>query len=323
MECSVFSTTTFECPQCAMTLPDWAKFCLECGKSVLDSRDATSNAEFAVLDLETTGFDARGNDRIVEVAIVHLDSELNVSAEYSSLVNPSRDLGATHIHGISGRDVADAPPFLEVADDIIRWLSGRIIVAHNARFDSDFLYAEFERLGLSLPHLALIDTLELTGMSLGNSCEDYGIVIEDAHTALGDARATAELFRAVLAEDFSDARNLADLGCHTAPPPESAWPVIEGEDTEYRRPVLEAEPQTEAVEVTPGSTICFTGDGHLSYRGHPLDRKASNALAESLGFVVKSGVSKKVDRLVAADPHSLSGKARKARDYGIPIIELQ
>lgn len=42
-------------------------------------------------------------------------------------------------------------------------------------------------------------------------------------------------------------------------------------------------------------------------------------LAEA-GFVVKSGVSKKLDRLVAADPDSLSGKARKARDYGIPVV---
>ena len=38
------------------------------------------------------------------------------------------------------------------------------------------------------------------------------------------------------------------------------------------------------------------------------------------GFAPKSAVTKKVTLLAAADPHSLSGKARKARDYGIPIV---
>jgi DNA polymerase-3 subunit epsilon len=31
-------------------------------------------------------------------------------------------------------------------------------------------------------------------------------------------------------------------------------------------------------------------------------------------------VTKKVKLVVAADPDSLSGKARKARDYGIPVV---
>ena len=38
------------------------------------------------------------------------------------------------------------------------------------------------------------------------------------------------------------------------------------------------------------------------------------------GFAPKCALTKKVTLLVAADPDSLSGKARKARDYGIPIV---
>jgi DNA polymerase-3 subunit epsilon len=63
--------------------------------------------------------------------------------------------------------------------------------------------------------------------------------------------------------------------------------------------------------------ICFTGiGGHWSSGG----RERLSEIAAQHGFTVKSGVSKKLDVLVAADPDSLSGKAKKARDYGIPIV---
>ncbi|WP_104135462.1 MULTISPECIES: hypothetical protein [unclassified Cryobacterium] len=53
-----------------------------------------------------------------------------------------------------------------------------------------------------------------------------------------------------------------------------------------------------------------------------MNRPRSDWESELLarGFAPKSAVTKKVILLVAADPHSLSGKARKARDYGIPIV---
>ena len=40
----------------------------------------------------------------------------------------------------------------------------------------------------------------------------------------------------------------------------------------------------------------------------------------SLGVIVKPGITKKTSLLVAADPDSLSGKAQKARQYGVPIV---
>ncbi|WP_292708318.1 BRCT domain-containing protein [Microbacterium sp. 67-17] len=42
--------------------------------------------------------------------------------------------------------------------------------------------------------------------------------------------------------------------------------------------------------------------------------------ARAVAVAPKPGVTKKVRLVVAADPDSLSGKARKARDYGIPIV---
>ena len=105
--------------------------------------------QLAVLDLETTGFNASRHDRVIEVAIVQLDETLTPTWEYCSLVNPDRDLGPTHVHGLAGRDVREAPPFVEVADDIVHWLAGRVIVGHNVAFDLRFLRAEFDLLGCS------------------------------------------------------------------------------------------------------------------------------------------------------------------------------
>jgi DNA polymerase-3 subunit epsilon len=87
----------------------------------------------AVVDVETTGTWAEGTDRIAEIAILHLNQNLETIAEYSSLVNPRRDLGATWLHGITGQDIASAPLFSDVVDDVAHWLRGHAIVAYNGR----------------------------------------------------------------------------------------------------------------------------------------------------------------------------------------------
>lgn len=320
----MITADTLQCVACSTALPRVAKYCFECGITIgASARANAGGVSFAVVDVETTGFYAQGTDRIVEVAVVQLDENSRTTAEYSSLVNPGRDLGPTPIHGILGRDARDAPPFVEVADDLVRWLAGRVIVAHSAPFDIAFLTAEFARLGYDLPALAAIDTRLLTGMSLADACDLYGVKLKDAHTALGDAKATAELFRELLKDDYSDAETLADLECHLAPAAPDDWPTIRGELTEYRRPERAGDDEQSATpepDVPSGKTICFTGVAPLSVAGRQIDREWQREAAGNEGYVVKGGVSKKIDFLVAADPDSLSGKARKARQYGIPIM---
>ncbi len=72
-----------------------------------------------------------------------------------------------------------------------------------------------------------------------------------------------------------------------------------------------------------GKTICFTGEMRGRIDGQPVDRKRACKIAEDLGLEVKSGVSKKLDLLVVKDPYTMSGKARKAREYKIPIVAEQ
>ncbi|MEV7962024.1 exonuclease domain-containing protein [Oerskovia paurometabola] len=168
---------------------------------------------FAVIDLETTGFSPRQHDRIAEVAVVLTDAAGRVQDEWCTLVNPERDLGPQHVHGISAADVGLAPTFAVVAPHLARLLEGRVIVAHNASFDTRFLRAEFGRVGLpvGIDPLACLCTMRLAGTFLPSAprglaicCELAGVVHDGAHSALGDARATAGLLEHYLGLDDTD-----------------------------------------------------------------------------------------------------------------------
>jgi DNA polymerase-3 subunit epsilon len=281
-----------------------------------------ADSRFAVVDVETTGLFPERHDRIVEIAIVHLDQQFQITREWTSVVNPNRDLGPTHIHGITGSIAKNAPSFHDVADDLIHLLQGRVFIAHNASFDVRFVESEFDRLGLPLPPLPAIDTKELAdGLPLVDACRTYSVAQHDAHTALGDAQATAKLFQAMLHSTFAWAKTLDDLGCPDSPAELGAWPALAYEPTEHHRSESAAA-TIHPTEITfsSGMSVCFTGEARRAFDGRPISRALATELASHAGLVVKSGISKKLDVLVAADPESLSGKARKARDYSIPVI---
>jgi DNA polymerase-3 subunit epsilon len=69
-----------------------------------------------------------------------------------------------------------------------------------------------------------------------------------------------------------------------------------------------------------GKRICFTGELRSRINGEPISRDIAEALAEQAGLAVASSVTKKLDMLVVADPNTQSGKAKKARQYGIRIV---
>ena len=69
-----------------------------------------------------------------------------------------------------------------------------------------------------------------------------------------------------------------------------------------------------------GRTVCFTGAMSGFVDGDRVTRERARELAASKGMVVVSGVTKKLDYLVLADPDSMSSKAKKARRYGTRLI---
>ena len=387
-----------------------------------------SHSGFAVVDLETTGLFTGRNDRIVEIAVVHVSGDGEITGEWQTLVNPSRDLGPQRIHGIAAADILTAPSFADIAPALVDLLAGRVLVAHNASFDVGFLTAEFERLGYWFSVTPMC-TMQLArefipgaGRSLADCCDAYGIILENAHRASVDARATAELLSAYLASvpmwdgwhepgliaeltplaatsaQWVERRSAADRATSfleriTLKLPDFSGPA---EQLDYLALLdrclldrhISAHEANSLVELAEslgiGRATCEAL--HLEYFGQlttvawadgiltdderadlqsvgaalglpaeaieaamvhrivELDVPPAVAFAllagdlivltgemrrprddwhvelTARGFVPWAGVTKKVKLVVAADPDSLSGKAKKARDYGIPIV---
>jgi DNA polymerase III subunit epsilon len=167
--------------------------------------DGTPFAEvsFLVVDVETTGVSAWSGDRVTEVAAVLVRGG-QVHEAFSSLVNPGRPISSfiTQLTGINDAMVRDAPRFGEIAGELAQHMVGRVFVAHNARFDWNFLRAEFNRVAnapldsltgdqLCTVRLARKFLSHLPRRNLDAVANHYGVEIQGRHRALGDARATA------------------------------------------------------------------------------------------------------------------------------------
>jgi DNA polymerase-3 subunit epsilon len=169
---------------------------------------------YAVVDVETTGFAPGRGDRIVEIGIVLLDAGGAVEDTWETLLDPGRDLGPQHVHGIAARDVRDAPTFADVAGELAPRLAGRVFAAHNESFDRRFVAAEFDRLGASVP---LSKETSLCTMRwgksilgapgpLGEACGFLGIELAHHHSAFADAVAATRILQAIAAEALADPR---------------------------------------------------------------------------------------------------------------------
>jgi len=81
--------------------------------------------------------------------------------------------------------------------------------------------------------------------------------------------------------------------------------------------------ETGAFVLAPATRVCFTGSA-VDAAGVKIERAALESQAHEMGLEPVKNVTKKgCDLVVAADPTSQSGKARKAREYGIPITSVE
>lgn len=165
--------------------------------------DVLQGVPYVVIDLETTGLTAE-EDRVVEIAMARVENGHAVD-EWATLIDPGRDPGPTFLHHISATMLDGAPTFGDIVGDILAKLEGAVVVAHHAPFEEGFLYAELNRLGITTPAIPALCTLQLSRVllaspnyKLATCCEVSGIALTDAHTALGDVRATALLLSSLL-----------------------------------------------------------------------------------------------------------------------------
>lgn len=176
---------------------------------------------FAVVDVETTGMRAAGSDRITEIAVVVVHGDRR-EVIFESLVNPGRAIPpvVSAITRITNDMVRGAPSFEQLADQLLAALAGRIFVAHNARFDWNFVSAELRRAraltldGYRLCTVRLARRLVsgVRSCGLDNLSIHFGLENEARHRAAGDARVTAELLGRLLRLARAEgARTLQDL----------------------------------------------------------------------------------------------------------------
>jgi DNA polymerase-3 subunit epsilon len=167
--------------------------------------------------------EARGSPLLDECAFaVVVVSGDRREVVFHSLVNPGRAIppAICAITHITNDMVRDAPVFAEVADAVLAALAGRIFVAHNARFDWNFVTAELQRsrdLILDGPRLCTVRLARrlLQGVrscGLDNLTRFFGFENGARHRATGDALVTAELLaRLLVLARQEGARTLQDL----------------------------------------------------------------------------------------------------------------
>lgn len=159
---------------------------------------------FVAIDFETTGLSAK-TDRVIEVGVVRFSKRGIFESEFSTLINPRRDVGRVDIHGITPTMLKAAPAFEEIVGVLCDLIDGAVLVAHNKRFDLRFLRAELERSGFDAPELDALCTMELLRSAfpkaprrLGDACSFLGIELDTAHEALADARMAAKIAISIL-----------------------------------------------------------------------------------------------------------------------------
>lgn len=192
-----------------------------------------------IFDTETTGLSAR-EDRIIEFGGIELINRFPTGRTFHHYINPQgRKVhpDAQAVHGISDAELIDKPAFADLAAELLEFIDGAMLIAHNASFDIGFLDAEFSRIGMPrIDPAMVIDTLAMARRkhpmgpnTLDALCRRYGIdnSHRTKHGALLDSELLAEVYIELIggkqaafsldaqADEGTEARN-ADSGVKIA-----------------------------------------------------------------------------------------------------------
>lgn len=176
---------------------------------------------FVVFDTETTGL-LPHKDEIVQIGAVRVLRGRIVTGEVlDMLVDPGCPIppASTRVHRVTDAMVRGAPTIDIAGRHLHRFARDAVIVAHNAPFDLAFLKRHAQKMGVTWDH-PVLDTVLLSAVLFGASeshtldalCQRLGVTIPDRlrHTALGDARAAAEVL--VRALPILSARGFESFG---------------------------------------------------------------------------------------------------------------
>ena len=138
-----------------------AYFVDDTAKAIYGDKSANFNDEFCVFDIETTGLSFQ-NDKITEIGAVILKNG-EIVARYDTFVNPNMEIPENIIEltGISNEMVSSARQIEEVLPEFFEFVGNRILVAHNAGFDTGFIRKASEECGLEF-NFTYLDTVALS-----------------------------------------------------------------------------------------------------------------------------------------------------------------
>lgn len=192
------------------------------------------------MDVETTGLNP-AKDGIVSVGILPMSlASIQSSASRHWIVQPHVPLADESVtfHGITHSQVADAPKFVDILDELLAAIAGHVLVVHCRAIERSFLNNAMHRLIHEPIEMPMIDTMELearlyrnkpppswwqrvvlkkqykpVSIRLADSRKRYGLPFYKPHHALTDALATAELLQAQIAHRFNPEMPLDDFWC--------------------------------------------------------------------------------------------------------------
>jgi DNA polymerase-3 subunit epsilon len=196
------------------------------------SSPAWDSVVYWALDLETGGLDAR-RDPIIAIGMLPIRAgRIRLGEGYRTLVRPADgrpiDPGSVRAHQLVWGEVKDAPPVCDVLPEVERRLAGGVLLVHHRGIDVAFLKDAYRRCGMRWPSPTVVDTVDLLvkvarrahlarpelpadppALNLTAAREAHGLPAYQAHDALTDALATAELF--LVLRNALGARTLRDL----------------------------------------------------------------------------------------------------------------
>ena len=168
--------------------------------------DATHLSEgfpekMVLLDCETTGGNATRN-RIIEIGLLVIE-EGKLIKRWQSFVDPQTALPPfiQKITGINPGMLIGAPTFSDIAEELLQYLDGRTLVAHNARFDYGFIKNEFSRLDIKFSTKPLCSVKfsralfpQFNRHGLSHIIKRFDLTIENRHRAMDDAEMIYQFF---------------------------------------------------------------------------------------------------------------------------------
>ena len=181
---------------------------------VTDANGQSLDDTYVVFDIETSGLYIPFNE-IIEIGAVKIKNGFVID-EFAKLIKPKKKLfkQITDITHITNEMLSDELPIEEILPEFKKFIEGSILVAHNAHFDTDFIYAELEKMNLFDGPLPCIDTMMLARGLYGSNFKQNNlravgkflkVEVEpnEQHRAVYDARTTANVFQKLLAEAFN------------------------------------------------------------------------------------------------------------------------